>query len=75
MDDELLQLPKVGDSGLHILTPTILEVDLITSKAADPAPVTNWNLVKFKRQAYRACNKHFYGHGKWPNHRCDQCRI
>jgi hypothetical protein len=45
VDDAMLQLPHVGDNALHILTPTLLEVDLITSKAADPAPVTNWNLV------------------------------
>ena len=45
VDDTMLQLPKVGDHALHILTPTLLEMDLITSKAADPASVTNWNLV------------------------------
>jgi hypothetical protein len=45
VDDVLLQLPQVGSVGLHILTPNLLEVDLITSKAADPAPVTKWNIV------------------------------
>ncbi|HEY3861980.1 MAG TPA: glycoside hydrolase family 9 protein [Verrucomicrobiae bacterium] len=50
VDDMMLQLPKVGDNALHILTPTILELDLITSKALDPAPVTNWNLVNASSQ-------------------------
>jgi len=45
VDDMNLQLPKVGDNALHILTPTMLELDLMTTKQPDPAPVTNWNLV------------------------------
>jgi len=50
VDDMMLQLPQVGDNALHILTPTLLELNLITSKAADPAPVTNWNLVNASSQ-------------------------
>jgi hypothetical protein len=50
VDDMMLQLPKVGQNTLHILTPTILEVDLMTSKLPDPAPATNWNLVNASSQ-------------------------
>jgi hypothetical protein len=39
------QLPAVGDNELHILSPNLLELKLITTKAADPAPVTQWNFV------------------------------
>jgi len=50
VDDMMLQLPTVGDNAVHILTPTLLEVDLITTKEADPAAVTNWNLVNSSSQ-------------------------
>ena len=40
-----LQLPKPGDMALQILTPTLLEVTNINTKAADPAPVSNWDFV------------------------------
>jgi hypothetical protein len=39
------QLPQVGDGTLHILTPTLLELKLITTKQPDPAMPTVWNLV------------------------------
>src|SRR5207248_218721 len=38
-------LPKVGDYSLRILTPNVLELLSITSKAPDPARVTTWDLV------------------------------
>src|ERR1041385_512131 len=38
-------LSEVGDYGLTILSPTVLEVSLVTTKAADPALVTEWNFV------------------------------
>jgi Glycosyl hydrolase family 9/Cellulase N-terminal ig-like domain len=41
----MFEQPKVGDHVLHVLTPTLLELDMITSKAPDPATVTNWDLV------------------------------
>ena len=50
VDDMTLRIPAVGDNALHILTPTTLELDLMTSKAADPAAVTNWNLVNASLQ-------------------------
>ena len=38
-------MPAVGHSQLRILSPTLLELTLITSKAPDPAPPTVWNFV------------------------------
>lgn len=38
-------LPAVGHAQLRILSPTLLELTLITTKAPDPAPVTEWNFV------------------------------
>ncbi|HZZ58093.1 MAG TPA: glycoside hydrolase family 9 protein, partial [Opitutaceae bacterium] len=45
VEDTALQLPQVGDSELHVISPTVLELVYITSKAPDPAPVTAWNFV------------------------------
>jgi hypothetical protein len=38
-----LDLPQVGATALHVLSPTVIEVEKITTKAADPAPVTDWD--------------------------------
>jgi hypothetical protein len=45
-----LRLPQVGNHELRILTPTLLELFLVTTKAPDPARVTEWDFVdeKFK---------------------------
>ena len=40
-----LQLPKPGDHTLHVISPTVLELKLITKKDPDPAPVGMWNFV------------------------------
>jgi hypothetical protein len=40
------QPPNVNDNTLHILTPSLLELKLINTKAADPASPTIWNFVK-----------------------------
>src|SRR5690242_14047084 len=40
-----LAMPVVGSSELKILTPTLLELMLITTKEPAPAPVTEWNFV------------------------------
>ncbi len=40
-----LRLPAVGDHGLCILSPTVLELTLITGKDPDPAQVKEWNFV------------------------------
>jgi len=44
-DNKALALPSIGNNSLRILTPTLLEVRLINSKAADPAPVDAWNFI------------------------------
>ena len=40
-----LALPNIGESSLQILSPTLLELTLITTKEPEPAPVTRWNFV------------------------------
>lgn len=45
-----LRLPAVGSNTLHIITPTLLELKLIDTKAADPARVTQWDLVNSSGQ-------------------------
>ena len=45
MDDTSLAAPSIGDNALRVLTPTLLELRQISTKAPDPAQVTSWNLV------------------------------
>ncbi|EEF62814.1 glycoside hydrolase family 9 domain protein Ig domain protein [Pedosphaera parvula Ellin514] len=46
MDDSLpLRMPSIGDHQLRVLSSTLLELTLITTKAPDPATVTQWNFV------------------------------
>jgi hypothetical protein len=45
-DDNPLAMPPVGGHQLRILTPTLLELTLITTKASDPAAVKEWNFVR-----------------------------
>lgn len=40
-----LDLPPVGATSFRVLTPTLLEIGLVTTKAADPAPIGQWNFV------------------------------
>jgi glycosyl hydrolase family 9/cellulase-like Ig domain-containing protein/Big-like domain-containing protein/Calx-beta domain-containing protein len=40
-----LAQPKPGDHTLHVLSPTLLELQLVTKKDPDPAPVSQWNFV------------------------------
>lgn len=40
-----LAMPPVGAHQLRILSPTVLELTLITTKKPDPAPVTQWNFI------------------------------
>ena len=40
-----MAVPEVGSHELHVLTPTMLELSLVTTKEPDPAPVTTWNFV------------------------------
>jgi hypothetical protein len=44
-DDNPLQLPQPGFHELHVLSPTVLELTLITTKASESAPVGEWNFV------------------------------
>ncbi len=44
-DDQPLRLPPVGSYQLRILAPTLLELALITTKAPDPAPVSQWDFA------------------------------
>ncbi len=44
-DDDPLRLPLVGSYQLRVLTPTVLELTLITTKPPDPAAVGQWNFV------------------------------
>ena len=44
-DENPMQMPAVGSYGLRILSPTLLEVTLITAKQPDPAALTEWNFV------------------------------
>lgn len=41
-----LTLPVVGSNELRVVTPTTLELTLISTKKPDPAPVTQWNFVQ-----------------------------
>jgi hypothetical protein len=44
-DNTALQMPKVGDHTLRILSPTLLELQLVTRKDPDPAAPSAWNFV------------------------------
>ena len=44
-DANPLAMPSVGDYGLRVLSPTVLELTLINSKNEDPARVPNWDFV------------------------------
>jgi len=45
-----LALPKLGDTGLQILSPTVLEVRCVNTKQADPARVDGWDFVNANNQ-------------------------
>jgi hypothetical protein len=44
-DANTLAMPAIGDHGLRVISPTILELTLITTKQKDPARVTAWDFV------------------------------
>ena len=50
MDDTNLVAPSVGDNALRVLTPTLLELRQLNTKAPDPATVSSWNLVNSSGQ-------------------------
>jgi Glycosyl hydrolase family 9/Cellulase N-terminal ig-like domain len=37
-----LAIPKVGENGIRCISPTIIELSLVTTKAPDPAPLQQW---------------------------------
>src|SRR5205823_13889485 len=41
-----LAMPSIGDYGLRVLSPTLLELTLINTKAVDPGRVSNWDFVQ-----------------------------
>jgi hypothetical protein len=45
-----LALPRPGDHTLHILSPNVVELLLINTKAPDPARVDSWDLVNGNTQ-------------------------
>ncbi len=44
-DGEPLHLPAPGDHQLRLLSPTLLELTLITAKAPDPARIKEWDFI------------------------------
>ncbi len=40
-----MRMPAVGDYGLRVLSPTLLELELVTTKPQGTTPVTTWNFV------------------------------
>jgi uncharacterized protein (TIGR02597 family) len=45
LDGTAIQMPVPGAFELRILSPTLLELSLVTTKEPDPAPVSEWNFV------------------------------
>src|SRR4051794_34736958 len=44
-DDNFLSMPPIGAHGLRILSPVLLELTLINTKALDPARIAQWDFV------------------------------
>jgi len=51
-DDQPLQLPAVGACELRIITPTLLELTLVTTKESSTAPVGEWDFVNQQGAAH-----------------------
>src|SRR6266404_3470507 len=49
-DSNSLYLPTAGSYQLRVITPTILELTLITTKQPDPARVEQWDFIDAKAQ-------------------------
>src|SRR5690349_14657494 len=43
--NEGVSLAKIGDTGMRIITPTLVEIWRINTKAPDPAPVDSWDFT------------------------------
>ncbi len=50
MDLDPVQMPAVGTYELRVVSPTLLELVLINTKAVDPGQVTMWNFVNSSNQ-------------------------
>jgi hypothetical protein len=50
MDYTNLAAPAVGENALRVLTPSLLELRQLNTKAPDPASVSSWNLVNASGQ-------------------------
>src|SRR5262245_11347398 len=44
-DDAPLQMPAVGAHQLRVISPSLLELTLITTKLPDPARVSQWDFI------------------------------
>src|SRR5207247_1647330 len=44
-ENAVTRLPQVGDNYLRVISPTVLELERITTKDADPAQPADWNFV------------------------------
>ncbi|HEY3854009.1 MAG TPA: glycoside hydrolase family 9 protein [Verrucomicrobiae bacterium] len=51
-DDQPLREPTVGSFQLRVITPKLLELTLITTKPADPAPVSHWDFADANNQPH-----------------------
>src|SRR6478736_1396311 len=49
-EENPLALPEVGSTTLRLLTPTLLELGLVTTKQAPPAHLTQWTFVTADHQ-------------------------
>jgi len=45
MDTDPIQMPPIGSNALRVITPTLVELVLVNTKAPDPAQITQWNFV------------------------------
>ncbi len=52
LDIDMLELPVPGDHALRVITPTVLELVLINTKAPDPGRLTQWDFVDAANQVH-----------------------
>ncbi|HEX4262912.1 MAG TPA: glycoside hydrolase family 9 protein [Verrucomicrobiae bacterium] len=58
-DANPLEMPPVGGHQLRILSPTLLELTLITTKKPDPAPLAEWNFADLNGGAHLPDRREF----------------
>ena len=74
-DDQPLREPPVGSYQLRVLTPKLLELTLITTKPADPAPVSEWNFEDANGQPHLPALRQNPGFLSRPQCRRRQSRL